>query len=98
SAQARETRVAVLAVAQDRAGALRARAHPEPPVPPDGPVPRGMDLIAVPYDRTAALADEITGYTDAVVALGPAPLREAVVARLRAAVEMGERLAGENRG
>ncbi|MBO1750414.1 WYL domain-containing protein [Actinotalea sp. BY-33] len=98
SAQARETRVAVLAVAQDRAGALRARAHPEPPEAPARPVPRGMDLIAVPYDRTAALADEITGYTDAVVVLEPPPLREAVVARLRAAVEMGDRLGGQIRG
>ena len=91
-------RIAWLAVAPDRAGALRSRA-----VVPDelgardvglAPVPSGMDVLAVPYSRTTDLADEITGYTDAVVVLAPPDLREAVVRRLREAVAMGERLAG----
>ena len=120
SAQQSEQRVAWLAVAPERAGALRARAlrttsgAPTPdgpddepaPTPPDdvvGALPEGMDLVAVPYARTAELADEVTGYTDAVVVLHPAALRDAVVHRLRAAVAMGERLgvldpAGEARG
>ncbi|MBX9247164.1 hypothetical protein ICW40_20435, partial [Actinotalea ferrariae] len=64
------------------------------------PAPAGTDVVVVPYSRTDELADEVTGYTDAVVVLGPAPLREAVVRRLRAAVAMGERLApaGTERG
>src|SRR5665647_3693061 len=37
------------------------------------------------------LADEITGYTDAVLVLGPAELREEVVRRLREAAAMADR-------
>lgn len=97
-AQRAEVRTAWLAVAPDRAGALRARAERlaaddvGPPPADLPPYPTEMDLLAVPYTVTSDLADEITGYTDAVVALGPPPLREAVVDRLRAAVVMGERL------
>ncbi|WP_199421465.1 helix-turn-helix transcriptional regulator [Actinotalea solisilvae] len=115
SAQRGERRLAWLAVAPERAGALRARAeqhaaqhaarHGEGALarerPEDLPdAPPGTDVVAVPYARTDELADEVTGYTDAVVVLGPAPLREAVVRRLRAAVAMGERLApaGGDRG
>ncbi len=111
TAQRGEHRIAWLAVAPERAGALRARAaqhearhtaaedsaegHADDLAPPPDlpPAPAGTDVIAVPYSRTDELADEVTGYTDAVVVLGPAPLREAVVRRLRAAVAMGERLA-----
>ncbi|WP_188037834.1 WYL domain-containing protein, partial [Actinotalea sp. JY-7885] len=83
-------------------GALRARAarhaaevaHAEPP-PDLPPAPPGTDVVALPYTRTAELAEEVTGYTDGVVVLAPSSLRDAVVRRLRAAVEMGERLAPE---
>ena len=51
-----------------------------------------MDVIAVDYERTTDLADEITGYTDGVVVLAPASLREAVVHRLLDAVVLGDRL------
>lgn len=98
STQDDERRVAWLAVLPERAGALRARAARgtpgAAPAPPAdlSPVPNGFELVAVPFSRTAELADEVTAYTDAVVVLAPAPLRDAVVHRLRAAVAMGERL------
>ena len=70
-----------------------AESEPSGPLPP--PTPPGLDLVAVPFDRTADLADEIAGYGDAVVVLAPAELRAAVVQRLQAAVSMGERIAAE---
>ncbi len=85
-------RTAWLAVAHDRAGALRSRALTDPGEPPAGPVPAGRDLLAVPYGRD--LADEVVGYTDAVVVLAPDDLRKEVVHRLREAVAMGERIGG----
>lgn len=99
-AQRGQPRTGWLAVAPDRAGALRSRAAPHAP----GPVPvaagqaaPGMDLVAVPYERTSDLADEVAGYTDAVVVLGPPDLRDSVVRRLRQAAAMGERL-GDGHG
>lgn len=92
SAQQVDARTAWLAVAPDRAGALRARALVDAGPPPDVTPPPGTDLLAVPYQRTSDLAGEVTGYTDAVVVLAPASLRQAVVARLREAVRMGERV------
>ncbi len=98
-------RIAWLAIAPDRAGALRSRAvHPDgtgerPPTHVRAPA--GLDVVAIPYARTTDLADEIVAYTDAVVVLGPAALREAVVRRLLEAVVMGDRLgadAGGDRG
>ncbi len=80
-----------LAVAPDRAGALRSRAVDDPGEEPAG-APAGRDLVAVPYDRD--LADEVAGYTDAVQVLSPPELRDAVLRRLRAAAAMGERVGG----
>ncbi|HWS56981.1 MAG TPA: WYL domain-containing protein [Actinotalea sp.] len=98
SAQRADSGTAWLAVAPDRAGALRARAVPaadrEPA--PTLTAPVGTDLIAVPYARTGDLADEITAYTDAVVVLGPPVLRDEVVRRLQAAVDLGARLGGHH--
>jgi proteasome accessory factor B len=89
-------RIAWLAIAPDRAGALRSRSVPTEGTGEHAPAhldaPPGMDVLAVPYARTTDLADEITAYTDAVVVLGPAALREAVVRRLLEAVVMGDRL------
>ncbi|HQY32658.1 WYL domain-containing protein [Actinotalea sp.] len=100
SAQHAEARTAWLAVAPDRAGALRARAVAPDAVPGGAPAdagaPAGMDLLAVPYTRHSDLADEVTAYTDAVVVLGPPALRAAVVRRLAAAVAMGRRLGGSD--
>nr|WP_297425677.1 WYL domain-containing protein [uncultured Actinotalea sp.] len=96
SVQQADARTGWLAVAPDRAGALRARAAADPGPAPDGvAAPEGADLLAVPYQRTSDLADEIIGYTDAVVVLAPGTLRDAVVTRLRAAVAMGERVTGD---
>ncbi|MDT0166182.1 WYL domain-containing protein [Actinotalea sp. AC32] len=95
SAQRADARTAWLAVAPDRAGALRARAVRDAAPPPGLRVPPGTDLVAVPYQRASDLAAEITGYTDAVVVLDPPELRAAVVDRLRAAVAMGGRVAPE---
>ena len=99
SAQREDARTAWLAVAPDRAGALRARAV-DAGAPPEGmpPAPAGMDVVSVPFARTYDLADEITAYAEAVVVLAPPPLREAVVRRLRAAAAMGDQLAGRHEG
>lgn len=95
SVQSAEERTAWLAVAHDRAGALRVRAL-DAPTPPEGAAPPpGTDLVAVPYRRTEELAEEVTGYTDAVVVLAPETLRDAVVRRLEAAVRLAGRVAGE---
>ena len=95
-------RIAWLAIAPDRAGALRSRAVPPEAAGERPPAhiepPAGMDVLAIPYERTTDLADEITAYTDAVVVLGPAALREAVVRRLLEAVVMGDRLAASPAG
>jgi proteasome accessory factor B len=48
---------------------------------PDGGT--GWDRMTVRYSSTAAVAGELLGYADAVVAEAPADLREAVVDRLR---------------
>ena len=95
SAQEAEARTAWLAIAPERAEALRARARPT--AEPGPPAPEGWDLVAVPYTRASDLADEITAYTDAVLVLEPASLRESVLRRLRDAVAMAERL-GANHG
>ncbi|MBC7289789.1 MAG: WYL domain-containing protein [Actinotalea sp.] len=92
TAQRADARTAWLAIAPDRAGALRARAT-DGQAPEDVAAPEGTDLVAVPYQRTSDLADEITGYTDAVVVLAPRTLRDAVLTRLRAAAALGDRVA-----
>ncbi len=83
-----ELRLAWLAVLPERAGALRARAVPAPAVPAEVTVPEGFELLAVPFTRSGDLADEIASYTDAVIALAPAPLRASVVRRLVDAVRL----------
>lgn len=101
SAQDGDARTAWLAVAPERAGALRSRAlaDGERPVVPEAlRVPEGTDLVAVSYTRTTDLADEIVGYTDAVVVLAPDTLRDAVVRRLTAAAGLSALGAGEDRG
>ncbi|QJW36797.1 helix-turn-helix transcriptional regulator [Cellulosimicrobium protaetiae] len=82
--------VARLAVVPERAGALRARGTLVGSVPDaragDG---AGRDVLEVAYDVRYALADEVVGYGDAVLVLGPPDLREAVVRRLRDAAALG---------
>ena len=101
ASQQGSSRIAWLSVAADRAGALRSRAVDVTRVsgssdggqPPGDPLP-GHDLVAVSFERSGDLADELLGYADAVVVLGPADLREDVVSRLREAVAMADRLTG----
>lgn len=88
------TQLAWLSVAAGRAGALRSRVVDPGDAPPPGPALAGHDLLAVPFERSADLAEEILGYADAVVVLAPQGLREDVVARLREAVAMADRLVG----
>lgn len=86
-------RTALLAIAEHRAGALRARACE---VPADVALPEGAaevlatrDLVAVPYRVGWELAEELLGYGDAVVALHPPELRDGVVRMLRTAATLG---------
>jgi proteasome accessory factor B len=90
-------RTAVLALRPERASALRARAVDGPGAgagadeAPDAPDPRpaagltDRDLVRVPFTSVSETADEIAGYADAVVVLGPEDLRASVLRRLRAA-------------
>ena len=89
-----ELRTAWVAVAPDRAGALRARAGTGR-APAGLVAPTGHDLLAVPFTRTDDLADELAAYTDAVLVLAPDGLREAVVRRLREAARLAGPVAGE---
>jgi proteasome accessory factor B len=87
-------RVAVLGVLPERASALRARAVPVAgDVRADGgdgvdeqaAADAGRDVVRVPFRSSGAMADEVAGYGDAVVVLGPVGLRDEVLRRLRAA-------------
>ena len=49
----------------------------------------GRDVLEVAYDVRYALADEVVGYGDAVLVLGPPDLRAAVVRRLRDGAALG---------
>jgi proteasome accessory factor B len=93
------TRVAVLALAPERASALRSRAVGQEGAGPDAAdggfgddgtalLLAHRDLVRVPFTGTAELADEIAGYADAVVVLAPPDLRAAVLRRLRAAAAL----------
>ncbi|QGQ19338.1 WYL domain-containing protein [Cellulomonas sp. JZ18] len=82
-------RLALLAVAPERAGAVRARATAPPAdvvLPPGaGPVLAARDLVAVPFRLAWELAEELVGYGDAVVVLEPADVRDEVLRLLRVA-------------
>jgi proteasome accessory factor B len=89
-------RVARLAVVAERAPALRARAVDTGEVPGGGasgsaPLPdrlAGRDVVSVRFRSLNAMADEVAGYADAVVALEPPELRDEVRRRLRAAAAL----------
>jgi proteasome accessory factor B len=66
----------------ERGAALRARA---------GGAPRPVgerDVADVAFEDVETFADEVAGYGDGVVVLGPPALREAVLRRLRAAASL----------
>lgn len=73
---------AVLAVLPERGAALRARAVEE------RGERDGRDIVVVETHDDTALATEIASYGSSVLVLEPESLREAVLARLRAAAEL----------
>ncbi|MBU4336256.1 MAG: WYL domain-containing protein [Actinobacteria bacterium] len=80
--------VARLALAPERAEALRARALPAEPGDQDAPA--GRDVVRVPYRATWELAEEVVGYGDAVLVLDPPEVRGAVLSLLRTAAGLGQ--------
>lgn len=78
------TTTALLALAPERASALRARGEAD-----TAPGPDGRDVYRLETTDVDRLAEEIAGYTDAVVVLDPPELRAAVLRRLRAAAALG---------
>ena len=80
-----ETTTVLLALAPERASALRARGVAEAGT--TGPT--GRDVYRLETTDVDRLAEEIAGYTDAVVVLDPPELRAAVLRRLRAAAALG---------
>ena len=73
-------RTALLRVASGRAHGLRAIAVATTPVGD------GRDEIEVPFAIASDLAAEVASYGDAVVVVGPADVREAVIAHLQEAL------------
>jgi len=107
--ESESTRLATLALAPERASALRSRAVVRDGNGPDAADPAGLeagaarllahrDLVRVPFTGTAELADEVAGYADAVVVLAPPDLRAAVLRRLRAAAALDAPGAGGPHG
>lgn len=80
-----EPRTARLAVLPGRALGLRARAQDAPPDDAPGERWQGRELIRLPYADPFSFAGALAALGDAVVVLGPADLREAVLAHLRGA-------------
>lgn len=92
--------VARLAVVPERAAALRARGTVVGSVPAGavgGASGAGRDVLEVPFSVRTALAEEVVGYGDAVLVLGPPELRDVVVRRLEEAAGLG-RAGEEDRG
>ena len=75
-----------LSLAPDRATDLRLRAIGPTTADPER---AGNDLIEVAVDDLDDLAGLIAGFTDSVVVVEPVELRQAVIARLRAAAQLG---------
>ncbi|WP_159808935.1 helix-turn-helix transcriptional regulator [Cellulomonas citrea] len=80
--------VAVLALAPERAEALRARALPAEPG--DLQAAPGRDVVRVPFRATWELAEEVVGYGPAVLVLSPPQVRSAVLALLTRAAALGQ--------
>lgn len=79
------TTTVLLALAPERASALRARGEAEATTAG----PAGRDVYRLETTDVDRLAEEIAGHTDAVVVLDPPELRAAVLRRLRAAAALG---------
>jgi proteasome accessory factor B len=87
-----EQGVARLALAPERAEALRARALPAEPGDERG-APPGREVVRVPFRAAWELAEQVVGYGDAVIVLDPPAVRDGVLAMLRtaAALDGGDR-------
>jgi len=87
-------RTATLALAPERASALRSRAVVGAEIDLEDPALASLlahrDVVQVPFTGVGDLADEVAGYADAVVVLAPADLRAAVLRRLRAAARLDD--------
>lgn len=85
---------AVLRVRQGQAASLRRRAEDAPANAgpgENGPTnPSGWDTLSVRYGDDEVFAEDLVGYGADVVVLEPSGLREAVVRRLRAALQAAE--------
>lgn len=80
---------ALIAVAPGRALQLRSRAAALADCAgPDDDVPEGWDVLAVPYADRFAFAGSLAALADAVVVVGPARLRDDVVAHLAGAAAL----------
>lgn len=79
-----ETREAILALTPERAGAIRARGRDaDAPARADG-----RETVSVNFTNLNEFAGEIAGHGDAIVVVGPHELRDAVIAKLRAATQI----------
>ena len=90
-------RTATLALAPERASALRSRAvavagaaEVDLADPALASLLAHRDVVRVPFTGVGDLADEVAGYADAVVVLAPGDLRAAVLRRLRAAARLDD--------
>ncbi|GEL93524.1 helix-turn-helix transcriptional regulator [Cellulomonas composti] len=95
-------RIATLAVAPERAGALRARAVAAPADaaelhgdPAFAPLLVGRDVVHVTFRAGWELAEEVVGYGDAVLVLDPPDAREHAIALLRTAARLDEQPSDE---
>jgi len=82
-----EQGIARLALAPERAEALRARALAAQPGDEAG-APPGRDVVRVPFRAAWELAEQVVGYGDAVVVLDPPQVRDAVLSMLRTAAAL----------
>ncbi len=79
-------RPALLAVTPERASALRARGKISAPSEPQRS--DGRELLSIEFTNLDQFAAEVAGHGSALIALEPPELRDAVLARLRAAAEI----------
>jgi predicted DNA-binding transcriptional regulator YafY len=81
---------AVLRVRQGQAASLRRRAEDAAAEAEAADAPEGWDTITVSYGDDEVFAEDLVGYGADVVVLAPAGLRDAVVRRLRAALQAAQ--------
>jgi len=82
-----DPRTALLRVRRERCAGLRLRALPPGEVAGSPAAPEGWDVIGVRVRELGGLAEELAGYGADVLVLDPPDLREAVIRRLRGALQ-----------